>query len=164
MGLYRLSFMDKFVSDDVLFKGNPALPELLKPVLEGVSLESPPGSGKNLDLLVKLYESFCFGTTDSKKVPKGYEDLAEVLHDALMQSAEGKGKERHGKDGLPFSEQRIMLVAKDHGLGYLTGQAAKKLGEAHRLLELKGPEAAQAEILGAIVYSAAAVLHLKQKA
>lgn len=164
MGLYRLSFRDKYLSDDDIFKGNRTLPELLKPELDAVSLEFPPGSGKNLDLLVRLYNRMRFETMGSKKAPEGYEDLAEVLHDALMQSAGGKGKERHGKDGLPFSEQRIMLVAKDHGLGYLTGQAAKKLGEAHRLLELKGPEAAQAEILGAIVYSAAAVLHLKQKA
>lgn len=91
-----------------------------------------------------------------------YAPLYDVLMDAYSQSASGKGKERHGND-LPFVEQPIMKIAEEHGLGFLTGQAVKKLGEAHKLLELKGTDAAQAEILGAIVYSAAAVLHLRNK-
>lgn len=93
--------------------------------------------------------------------PKGYEDLYGVLLETLEQTAQGKGKERHG-NGKPFSEQPIMTIAAEHGVGFLTGQAAKKLGESHTLLNIKGRDAAVAELLGAIAYTAAAILHLRR--
>lgn len=90
-----------------------------------------------------------------------YFELKRVLEMAYNQAAEGKGKERHA-NGEKFEDQPIMTIAKGHGLGYQTGQAAKKLQEAHTLLKLRGKHAAIQEILGAINYAAAAVLLIEQ--
>ena len=90
-----------------------------------------------------------------------YETLARILKMAYSQAAEGKGKERHA-NGEKFEDQPIMTIAKGHGLGYQTGQAAKKLQEAHTLLKLRGKHAAIQGILGAINYAAAAVLPIEQ--
>ena len=90
-----------------------------------------------------------------------YSELKRVLEMAYNQAAEGKGKERHA-NGEKFEDQPIMTIAKGHGLGYQTGQAAKKLQEAHTLLKLRGKHAAIQEILGAINYAAAAVLLIEQ--
>ena len=90
-----------------------------------------------------------------------YSELGRILKMAYSQAAEGKGKERHA-NGEKFEDQPIMTIAKGHGLGYQTGQAAKKLQEAHTLLKLRGKHAAIQEILGAINYAAAAVLLIEQ--
>ena len=90
-----------------------------------------------------------------------YETLARILKMAYGQASTGKGKERHA-NGEKFEDQPIMTIAKGHGLGYQTGQAAKKLQEAHTLLKLRGKHAAIQEILGAINYAAAAVLLIEQ--
>lgn len=96
------------------------------------------------------------------EVDDGYAPLLDVLLEAYQQASQGKGRERHA-NGLPFMEQPIMKLAEAHGLGFLTGQAAKKLQETYTLLELKGKGAAKAELLGAIVYTAAAVLYLSNE-
>lgn len=96
--------------------------------------------------------------TDSKYAP-----LQAVLGAAYEQAANGKGRERHAKD-KPFLEQTIFQTAEAHGLGFLTGQAEKKTREALGLLAAKGPEAAERELLGAVVYLAAAVIVVRQKA
>ena len=83
----------------------------------------------------------------------GFESLRDVLDAAYHQAAHGKGQERHG-GGLPFTEQPIFSLIRDHGVGFATGQAAKKLAESHRL----PPDAARRELLGAIVYAAAAYI------
>lgn len=93
--------------------------------------------------------------------PDGYLDLHRVLDMAFAQASQGKGKERHA-NGREFDRQPIMELARMHGLGYPTGQAAKKLQEAHTLLRLRGKEAAIQEILGAINYAAAAVLLIEE--
>lgn len=93
--------------------------------------------------------------------PGAYSDLRRVLDMAFEQASQGKGKERHA-NGREFDRQPIMELARMHGLGYPTGQAAKKLQEAHTLLRLRGKEAAIQEILGAINYAAAAVLLIEE--
>lgn len=93
---------------------------------------------------------------------KGYEDLLEALAGAYCQATGGKGAERHANN-RPFCDQPIFHIARDHGLAFLTGQAAKKLGEAHTLIELRGYDAAIREIYGAIVYAAAATIYLKER-
>lgn len=93
--------------------------------------------------------------------PDAYSDLRRVLDMAFEQASQGKGKERHA-NGREFDRQPIMELARMHGLGYPTGQAAKKLQEAHTLLRLRGKEAAIQEILGAINYAAAAVLLIEE--
>ena len=87
-----------------------------------------------------------------------------ILDEAYEQAAEGKGKERHAGD-KPFLRQPIMEIGRMVGEGYNMGQAMKKLQEAETLLRLegKGVEAAVRELLGAIVYTASAVILLREK-
>lgn len=91
-------------------------------------------------------------------IEPGYESLAGVLQKALDQSQHGKGKERHAND-KPFLQQPIMEIGRMVGTGYNIGQAMKKGQEAMRL----PAERAQAELLGAINYLAAAYLLLEEK-
>jgi hypothetical protein len=86
--------------------------------------------------------------------------LYSVVIDAIRQAALGKG-ERHGGSATPFLEQQWRLLAKHHGVGFLTGQAAKKLNEAALAFNAGGArDAFEREVLGAIVYSAMAVLYV----
>lgn len=90
----------------------------------------------------------------------GYESLAAVLDDALEQAQAGKGQERHAC-GEPFHEQQIVVL--NEKLGSIHGQifqASKKAREATRL----PMPAARAELLGAIVYLAAAAIQLERAA
>lgn len=97
----------------------------------------------------------------SIKVPPGYEALGEALRAALEQSAAGKGRERHANE-RPFEHQPIMEIAREQGLGFPMGQARKKVGEAAGMLRRGEPASARAELLGAIVYLAAAVLAIEE--
>ena len=87
--------------------------------------------------------------------PKYFHPLFPVFAAALHQVTDGKGT-RHGGDEIPFMEQPWVHYAKLHGRGFLTGQAAKKLEEAASTRE---GESYEHELLGAIVYTAMAVLH-----
>ncbi|MBA1147400.1 hypothetical protein H0Z60_10065 [Ectothiorhodospiraceae bacterium WFHF3C12] len=86
----------------------------------------------------------------------GYSRLAYVLERAYQQAAEGKGSDRHSK-GQPFHEQPIVTLQGLYGTGYAFGQVGKKMEEAQRL----PADAAVAELLGAINYLAAAVIHIE---
>lgn len=114
----------------------------------------------------KHFKVFFTPKSDPQVTPQdihsdAYSDLRRVLDMAFQQASQGKGKERHA-NGREFDRQPIMELARMHGLGYPTGQAAKKLQEAHTLLRLRGKEAAIQEILGAINYAAAAVLLIEE--
>lgn len=87
----------------------------------------------------------------------GYEKLADVLTRAYEQAATGKGHHRHSV-GQPFHEQPIVGLQELYGTGFALGQAAKKMEEAQRL----DHDAAVRELLGAINYLAAAVIHMEQ--
>lgn len=88
-----------------------------------------------------------------------YSELADVLHDAYEQAANGKGRDRHDW-GEDFTSQWICDGLYYHGVGAALFQAEKKIREVHKL----GDNPAKVhELLGAIVYLAAAVLHLRQK-
>lgn len=87
----------------------------------------------------------------------GYEPLVDVLRRAHDQAAYGKGKERHA-NGRPFVNQPMQDLIRLHGVGFATGQASKKSGEA---LGLPTKERQVAEILGAIVYLAGAVIAIE---
>jgi hypothetical protein len=87
--------------------------------------------------------------------------LNEIFNDAVDQCAGGKGQERHGM-GMTFLEQKWSRLAKDHGIGFLTGQAQKKLEEAMAFYNTHGKPDAEwwdREMLGAIVYLAMAVYY-----
>lgn len=83
-----------------------------------------------------------------------YKPLMAAIHQAMF----GKG-ERHGGAAVPFMDQPIFHYARMHGRGFLTGQAAKKLEEA---ASKRHGEPFVQEVLGAIVYAAAALLHEQQ--
>ena len=73
---------------------------------------------------------------------------------AVEQATKGKG-ERHGGDSVPFYDQQWTTLADCHGVGFLTGQAAKKLNEAAQKTD---EEAWEREVLGALVYAGMAIL------
>lgn len=89
----------------------------------------------------------------------GYENLKITLDRAYSQAAYGKGHERHA-NGEPFDAQVIMDMARRFGVGSLLGQAFKKSEESQRL----PTDRAVNELLGAIVYLAAAVIHIEREA
>ena len=93
-------------------------------------------------------------------VPPEYASLHRVLLAALNQAANGKGMERHAKDGEPFEQQKICEITRRVGLGYPLGQAIKKAEESIGL----PIEAGIRENLGAINYLAAAVLIMEEQA
>ena len=98
------------------------------------------------------------------EVVEGYEGLLYTLIDAYEQAARGKGKARHAKNGATFKDQPIFTIAREHGLAFLTGQAAKKLSEIYSFLDDEADdtlyERAYNELAGAIVYTAAAMMQL----
>lgn len=85
----------------------------------------------------------------------GYDSLRRVLKEAVEQTSKGKGLERHATKGEAFEDQQIVQDGVWMGnTGFQVGQARKKLMESTRL----DSEHAKTEILGAIVYAAAAYL------
>ncbi len=89
----------------------------------------------------------------------GYDELRKVLAAAVEQASRGKGKERHATEGEAFEDQQI--VQEGRWLGTNHGQifqARKKAMESTRL----PPDRARTELLGAIVYLAAAVILLPE--
>lgn len=85
--------------------------------------------------------------------------LEPIFDEALAQVTRGKGDARHGR-GLRFMDQDWLTIAKHHGVGFLTGQAEKKLREASAL----EPGPRRGELLGAIVYIAMAILFEDRRA
>lgn len=88
-----------------------------------------------------------------------YAALRSVLDLAYEQSSSGKGKNRHA-NGKPFLSQPIMEIGRMVGIGYQLGQAMKKAQEAGGMASRGEAEAAQAELLGAINYLAAAHIQI----
>lgn len=94
------------------------------------------------------------------KLVPGYRSLKAVLDRAYDQAARGKGHERHAND-LPFDKQPVMQITQAVGEGFPLGQASKKITEASGMLSRNQRGAAVAELLGAIVYLCAAIIHLE---
>lgn len=80
--------------------------------------------------------------------------LQTAFDAAINQATSGKGT-RHGGDKTPFLEQDWRRIAHHHGIGFLTGQAEKKLSE---LSTKATDEEWRQELLGAIVYLGMAYL------
>lgn len=96
-------------------------------------------------------------------VSPAYVKLRSVLDKAYEQSAHGKGKERHAND-KPFDRQPILEIGRMVGPGFALGQVMKKAQEASGMAGRSSFEAAQAELLGVIVYAAAAHILLDELA
>jgi hypothetical protein len=97
---------------------------------------------------------------DPKVVKPGYEELDRILELAFEQAANGKGNDRHGRKGEAWHEQPIIRHQKAYGIGGALFQAAKKMEEA---MEMADSSRARFELLGAIVYIAAAYRFLEIK-
>lgn len=93
----------------------------------------------------------------------GYMELRMVIDRAYDQSARGKGRQRHNKANKPFLKQPIMEIGRMVGVGYQTGQIMKKVQEATTMHLTGNAEGAKAELLGAIVYAAAAYLLVEEQ-
>ena len=91
----------------------------------------------------------------------GYEPLRRVLEEAYNQSARGKGRVRHANE-KPFLQQPIMEIGRMVGMGGHTYQISKKAQEATTLASRSQHAAAKAELLGVIVYAAAAFLLIEE--
>lgn len=91
-----------------------------------------------------------------------YAHLSAILGDAYNQAASGKGRQRHNARNVSFDRQPIMEIGRMCGLGYPTGQAQKKTQEAVSMFNRGDRHRAEAELLGAIVYLAAAVLLIRE--
>lgn len=92
------------------------------------------------------------------QIPEDYEPLFSVLMLAFKQAAYGKGKERHAND-KPFTEQPILQIQRmlgDDGFAGHAFQIMKKVQEANTMVSRGKYGEAQRELLGAIVYAAAA--------
>lgn len=100
---------------------------------------------------------------DDTTTPDDYATLRAILDDAYAQAASGKGKERHAND-RPFLQQPICEIGRMLGSvcdGELY-QAIKKAQEASNMLARGENKRAEAELLGAINYLAAAVILIRE--
>ncbi len=97
-----------------------------------------------------------------------FHPLESVFNDAIAQATNGKGEERHGQ-GIPFLEQKWLRLAESHGIGFLSGQAQKKIEEAMNYYHQFGVKADtekawwEREMLGALNYLAMAILYVRIK-
>lgn len=99
---------------------------------------------------------------DKEEYGESGDDLTRILLEAYYQSAHGKGRNRHNPNNLPFAEQKIMTLARLTGTGGPVFQACKKATEAHSQAYRRLYGSAKAELLGAIVYLAAAALLVEE--
>ena len=90
-----------------------------------------------------------------------YAPLREVLNRALEQAAHGKGADRHA-NGQPFTDQPILAISRMVGPGFAIGQVMKKAQEASTMAGRGNPQNAVFELLGVIVYAAAAVILIEE--
>ena len=100
-------------------------------------------------------------TVSAEDTGDAYGALRGILDEAYNQSAKGKGLERHG-NGKAWTEQPILAITRDTGIGFPTGQAIKKVTEAVGMLGRGEGGAAARELLGAIVYTAAAIHFIRE--
>lgn len=95
-------------------------------------------------------------------IPNPYASLDNVLRAAFSQAADGKGRQRHNSRNVSFDRQPIMEIGRMCGLGYPAGQAQKKTQEAVSMFNRREYRQAEAELLGAINYLAAAILLIRE--
>lgn len=103
-----------------------------------------------------LFTDAMMNEQDTLILDAKYERLADILFDAYLQSAEGKGRARHANNN-PWEDQPICQIGRSVGPGFNAGQAIKKLTEALGMAQRGELNAARNEILGAIVYAASIV-------
>jgi hypothetical protein len=90
--------------------------------------------------------------------------LYEIYEDAVAQACVGKGNERHGM-GKSFYDQKWVKLADIHGVGFLSGQAQKKLEEAFDAYRQGNCDMVwfEKELMGSLNYVAMSLLYLRRK-
>lgn len=90
--------------------------------------------------------------------------LRRTLEAAYHQAMHGKGRARHG-GGKPFEEQPIFTIAEllDGSIDGHLFQVIKKAQEASRMVKAGQHEAARRELMGVIIYAAAAHMILEKR-
>ena len=91
-----------------------------------------------------------------------YFSLAQVFEAAFNQASSGKGKERHSYSDAESYQNQVLCEIDRRLHGFADGpryQAVKKIYESARM----DPDRAIRELLGAINYTAAAIILLKEK-
>lgn len=91
-----------------------------------------------------------------------YSKLKAVLDAAYSQSVNGKGKARHQRGEVAFERQPILEIGRMVGPGFALGQVMKKAQEAGGMVSRSDYDSAMAELLGAIVYAASAVVLISE--
>jgi hypothetical protein len=127
------------------------LRELDKPRLRG----SPAGVQ---DIKVETNHIQIPKITQWKIAEETNHPLYDVYRKAIRQALDGKGQERHGQQRL-FEKQPWVTITDTHGLGFLTGQAEKKLREAFANKDKADDAWFEKELLGALNYIAMALLY-----
>lgn len=131
--------------------------EANEPQVTMLEADSPDAESLAVETLSALGWVFD-GTCWVQDHPSAYDKLADVLHRALLQASQGKGRERHAVDGVAFEDQPMATINKQLGSvhGYVY-QCHKKSLEAMRLPAGRDV----AELLGAINYLCGAVIALE---
>ncbi len=106
-------------------------------------------------------DNFAAANTVILPAMEDYLPLNYELTQAREQAMHGKGKERHANN-KPFDRQPIAEVGRIVGIGFNTGQAMKKAGEATQMHQRGENEKAIHELQGAIVYLASAIMLLRE--
>ena len=138
------------------YSSGGVVPNLGAALVSVIGAAQNQAAGQNFDVGTSSSINKSNGVITLVAAP-GYEPLVDVLRRAHDQAAYGKGKERHA-NGRPFVNQPMQDLIRLHGVGFATGQASKKSGEA---LGLPTKERQVAEILGAIVYLCGAVIAIE---
>jgi hypothetical protein len=104
---------------------------------------------------------------------KEYKELEIILRAAYNQAAFGKGKARHARPGTAWIKQPILWIQETNiGIGFALGQVVKSgamlggipsLGAGAAFIASGMRRAAAKELLGAIVYLAAAAAHISSE-
>lgn len=110
----------------------------------------------------RMSDAAMISKTGGRRQSGDYAALQNVLDEAFLQSAEGKGNARHAND-KPFDKQPILEIGRMVGPGFAAGQIMKKAQEAIGMAARGETEAAANELLGAIVYAASAVVLVREK-
>jgi len=86
---------------------------------------------------------------------EGFKSLRVVLELAYQRASSGKGQERHATS-VKFEEQPWHDIYKHHGIGFVLGQAEKKMIEQYKLSNEQRID----ELLDVIVYVSMGIIAL----
>ena len=135
----------------------------LAELIQGIQENGVPSTAALHAQLCTIYEQMrCEVQWPTPAAPvesESYAKLGHVLKQAYDQAATGKGKDRHVKhEAQAFEHQPICSLQRIYGSGYAFGQVGKKMEESMRM----DTKAAVAELYGAIIYIAAAIIVLEE--